>query len=786
MSTAVLVLGACLVGLTQAEAGEWNGACYGWDHPRVNSGLVSGTFETENDHELVNSLMSPWLGTSHPDIDSIIRSGTVSDYPSWHPNLDDICDVGLPALNFYAGHPNIDDAIANNQAYPSSHPTVQGLLWQGLPSDHPDLDELLATMGTWDMPADHPIIDVWAGRVPETASAGAILGYHMGGIFVIAVLMRMSAGKLCGGSGPAPTELSELKQVKTQEEESKERNNDRGSAAEWVYSEADAAAPSDALKLHNQKAKQFESEEVPGRRSTEFYSRKSHREHKTKDPIYDYGKYSNSEEPALYSSTLRRRRRFTVERVFNNNLATERSSQEHANHNKLWHTRIGSTQWTSGDIIFVTAYLLLNIWSCILSDLIATRTLLSSGRAWGSLAAANMMFIIIPATRNSILTWVLGLPFDHVVLYHRALGRVGLVTVVVHGLMYLPWSSSSFEYTTGLAAGACGLCLGITSIDYFRRQFFNLFFYTHFLFVPMFVLGYMHVPGGRPFLMTAIVLYGLDRLLRALWTACPRRALVLTTKGDALAQLRIAKNPITQSLGLHKTGQYFFINFPGISLLEWHPYSVSSGPREQDIEFHIRALGDHTDAVVELAKKTKEGGEMPYIRFDGPYGHHDFNFRQYPKVLLAGGGVGVTPVMGMLKDVYNVGNYNEQEKKALQPHRIQHLFAMWCIRHKTDYDWFKKDLLECVEKAKRPEFPKLSVWVYVSRLGEGEEEEHLIKGRPNIKKVFDTVCAASGGKGSTLAFACGPAAMVNEIWDLSITRSDATTNIDFHHETFEF
>jgi hypothetical protein len=32
-----------------------------------------------------------------------------------------------------------------------------------------------------------------------------------------------------------------------------------------------------------------------------------------------------------------------------------------------------------------------------------------------------------------------------------------------------------------------------------------------------------------------------------------------------------------------------FINFPSVSLMEWHPFSLSSGPNEEFCEIHIKA-----------------------------------------------------------------------------------------------------------------------------------------------------------------------------------------------------
>jgi respiratory burst oxidase len=81
---------------------------------------------------------------------------------------------------------------------------------------------------------------------------------------------------------------------------------------------------------------------------------------------------------------------------------------------------------------------------------------------------------------------------------------------------------------------------------------------------------------------------------------------------------------------MHHVGQYYFVNFPALSLTEWHPFSVSSGPRESEIELNIRALGDHTRLIVDLAKERGlPGAPAPsWIRIDGPYGHQRFDYRR--------------------------------------------------------------------------------------------------------------------------------------------------------------
>ena len=67
------------------------------------------------------------------------------------------------------------------------------------------------------------------------------------------------------------------------------------------------------------------------------------------------------------------------------------------------------TQWTTGDALFCFLYVVANVAALYMSPNYPT------DRGLGSLAAANTMFLVIPATRNNILTWFLGLSFDHIV-----------------------------------------------------------------------------------------------------------------------------------------------------------------------------------------------------------------------------------------------------------------------------------------------------------------------------------------------------------------------------------
>jgi hypothetical protein len=141
-------------------------------------------------------------------------------------------------------------------------------------------------------------------------------------------------------------------------------------------------------------------------------------------------------------------------------------------------------QWNTANVLFTIWYSVINIIALVVVEGY------SVDLGLGSLAAANTMFLILPATRNNLLTWLLGMPFDHLVLYHRFLGRFTVVVVLVHFLFY--WEGvanrlSEREYWTGFAAMLCGLLIVATTFEWVRRKQFNLFYWAHFSFIGFFV-----------------------------------------------------------------------------------------------------------------------------------------------------------------------------------------------------------------------------------------------------------------------------------------------------------
>lgn len=112
-----------------------------------------------------------------------------------------------------------------------------------------------------------------------------------------------------------------------------------------------------------------------------------------------------------------------------------------------------------------------------------------------------------------------------------------------------------------------------------------------------------------------------------------------------------------------KAGQFGYVRLsdPAVST-EWHPFSISAAPGE-DLTFTIRNLGDWTSGV----SKIQEGSQ---VRVDGPYGKFTPKGGKNPLILIAGG-VGITPMTGIVKDAVRKGDGRP-------------MLLFWCARSEED------------------------------------------------------------------------------------------------------
>lgn len=410
----------------------------------------------------------------------------------------------------------------------------------------------------------------------------------------------------------------------------------------------------------------------------------------------------------------------------------------------------------------------------------------------------NMALILLPVCRNTI-TWLrstrLGffVPFDDNINFHKTIAAAIVVGVILHVGNHLACdfprliSSSENDYHRYLsssfgkhkptywdlvkgAEGITGILMVIfmaiafiLATRWFRRNLiklpkpfdrltgFNAFWYSHHLFVIVYILLIVHgillflvhkwyLKTTWMYLAVPVLAYAGERTLRFFRSgfSTVRLLKVAIYPGNVLT-LQMSRPPQFR----YKSGQYMFVQCPAVSPFEWHPFSITSAPGDDYLSVHIRQLGDWTQELKRVFSEACEppvAGKsgllradettkksLPKLLIDGPYGAPAQDYRNYDVLLLVGLGIGATPFISILKDLLN--NIVKQEEQAdsvsdfsrtsdnsvgsndsntnrVSPKRKKALkttnaYFYWVTREQGSFDWFKGVMNEVAELDQR-------------------------------------------------------------------------------------
>ncbi|NPV85599.1 MAG: hypothetical protein HPY45_06270 [Anaerolineae bacterium] len=145
---------------------------------------------------------------------------------------------------------------------------------------------------------------------------------------------------------------------------------------------------------------------------------------------------------------------------------------------------------------------------------------------------------------------------------------------------------------------------------------------------------------------------------------------VISVQTEASNVLTVALASQRGEVFRYKPGQFVFMTPLGENVLrEEHPFSISSSPDNlQRLTLTVKEVGDFTRRLKNLRVGDK-------VLIDGPYGY--FSHLNYPKsegVVFIAGGIGITPLMSMLRFMYAT---DKGQKVAL----------IWGVRTQPDLIW---------------------------------------------------------------------------------------------------
>lgn len=138
--------------------------------------------------------------------------------------------------------------------------------------------------------------------------------------------------------------------------------------------------------------------------------------------------------------------------------------------------------------------------------------------------------------------------------------------------------------------------LAMAAVPVVRRKFHEVFYVLHHLFIPITVLFFIH--GGAEsfqyYIAVPGAIYVADRMYRWMRSRFrhPKILSVIQHPSNVI-ELKIEKRKLN-----FEVGQYAYINVPSISLLEWHPFTLTSAPEEDELSMHIWIAGGWTRKLV--------------------------------------------------------------------------------------------------------------------------------------------------------------------------------------------
>ncbi|EPS38646.1 hypothetical protein H072_7598 [Dactylellina haptotyla CBS 200.50] len=356
--------------------------------------------------------------------------------------------------------------------------------------------------------------------------------------------------------------------------------------------------------------------------------------------------------------------------------------------------------------------------------------------AWVSVT--QIPFVLLISGRISVFTLLTSIASERINWLHRWVGRVILVSVLVHmSLFWREWDLTDFLQTeleimpmVRYGFGAFGVLawIIISSIAPIRWFAYEIFYFNHLASVGALLWClYMHVPESAIYnVYLGIAFIAFDRLLRTLLFAYNNihRSHIIspaTTKSkyslhfghtaeiDILDQKEHLTRVVIKDAKMRwRAGQHIYLSIPSLRPFESHPFSISNAyeaPPAPGKEY--KELGDitapHTGSrdlhllissragfSKQLHRKCSPAANAPVVLkafIDGPYGSPPA-WNTFETVVLIATSTGITFTLPIIEEI------------AANPACVRRLNFHWTVRHVSDLKLLTKRLARLANKAR--------------------------------------------------------------------------------------
>lgn len=415
-------------------------------------------------------------------------------------------------------------------------------------------------------------------------------------------------------------------------------------------------------------------------------------------------------------------------------------------------------------------------------------------RTMGVDASATLGLLLLPVSRSSPLLKSVGFSFESAISIHKMLGVLFLVFSVLHMVLYIPTFVHNGHWQDVLPFNLGGVIytkeqtdnftIGIMStvfwpsififgvLPWFRRRCWELFKLSHYMFLVLVPMTVLHGSNAWYFVLPGMFLWTADAIIR--WSQASEQVHVVAcqtceTCPDGTCVIKLCFT-WPGSRREHSPGMFCWVNCPQLSVLEWHPFSLSSSPLDEVQSVHIKSTCSKT--FTGKLRRLASQGDLR-LNIDGPYGH--FVELNSGSVLLVAGGIGITAMLNLWRYILQGGPGTE---------KVQDLHLVWVMRSMEMASFFSSDLLKTSEHSKC----RARLSLYCSTTLEDSDcmllpsPFQVFQGRPKLEEVIEDSLQSA----QQLAVrVCGPEELTAGCSKaVSQAKVKATATVDFEPWSF--
>ncbi|KAH8805397.1 ferric reductase like transmembrane component-domain-containing protein [Xylogone sp. PMI_703] len=453
---------------------------------------------------------------------------------------------------------------------------------------------------------------------------------------------------------------------------------------------------------------------------------------------------------------------------------------------------------------WIVGYILTNVVCCVVDifwdlkpefvfyDMIRNRC--------GSLAVFNLVPLFLTAGRNNPFIYLLGVSFDTFNLAHKWIGRIVVLEVIVHAVLFYIADGDLVGYhvaandvwhmtylTCGFIAFCCFVLIVIQSLSMLRYSFYEAFKLIHIVLAAVAIGAvYYHLKLQKywelVYLYPIIALWAFDhaaRGLRLVYTnfgAGGTRALVETLPGNSC---RITVTMARPWIAL--PGQHAYLYMPSIGLWQSHPFCIawsekndkpeeSSSDEEKPstdhrdinsdgkptVSFIVRARTGFTSSLYAKAAASKDGRLVTRCFAEGPYGAISL-MGSYRTAVFFAGGVGITHPLLHVRYLLQQHNCGKAATRRI--------VLVWSIQELNQFEWARSWIAELLSMENSPELLRVMLFISSQQSIEGvsspADRVQMFAGRPDIDGLLGV--ELENQVGACAVSICGPGSLSDEV-----------------------